>query len=244
MSDEITLTSEITVRLIEKAGSDAMIVAAAKVSTSPEEALQFAARERDGECRGRIRHMMKHRHGTPFEKGYLCTYVHAPQFVWWQWTRHRVGHSFNIESSRYHEMRPVFYVPPPDRAMMIPARGYTPARPHFDAAEPDEYESTKADLAAAYAEAWQSYTGMTARGVGPEIARAALGTGVYFSGWVTQNPRSVMHFLSLRTFDAASAVPSYVQHETAVAARAIEAIFAEHWPLTHQAFCDNGRVAP
>lgn len=88
---EITLTSEITVRLINSMGGDEMVVAAAKVSTSGEEALQWADPIHAEGNSGLINFLMKHRHGTPFEHAALTFFVHAPIFVWREWHRHRIG---------------------------------------------------------------------------------------------------------------------------------------------------------
>jgi thymidylate synthase (FAD) len=85
---------------------------------------------------------------------------------------------------------------------------------------------------------------MLDRGVAPEVARCVLGFGVYYSGWVTFNPRGLMAFLSLRTHDPDAKFVSYPQAEIDQAARKVEAIFKELFPITHDAFCKNGRVAP
>lgn len=72
-------------------GGDHMVVAAARVSTSGEEAMKYAAEESLDENFGLINYLMKHRHGTPFEHGFLTFFVHAPIFVWREWHRHRIG---------------------------------------------------------------------------------------------------------------------------------------------------------
>jgi thymidylate synthase (FAD) len=53
-----------------------------------------------------------------------------------------------------------------------------------------------------------------------------------------------MNFLSLRTKNDDSKYPSYPQFEISQVADQYEAIFAELMPLTHDAFVQNGRVAP
>lgn len=89
MSD-FKFTSEITVKPIQQMGGDHMVVAAARVSTSGEQALECAGLPAD-EQGGLIRYLMRHRHGTPFEHSALTFYVHAPIFVWREWHRHRIG---------------------------------------------------------------------------------------------------------------------------------------------------------
>lgn len=88
MSEGITLTSEIKVRLIQQMGGDSMVCAAAKVSTSGEEAAKLVDADANY---GLIAYLMKHRHGTPFEHSALTFFVHAPIFVWREWHRHRIG---------------------------------------------------------------------------------------------------------------------------------------------------------
>ena len=82
--------SEITVRKIMQCGSDAHLAAAAWVSSTEEDGLRRAV-EKPDDVSGIIRYLMKHRHGSPFEHGFLTIYVHAPIFVWREWHRHRIG---------------------------------------------------------------------------------------------------------------------------------------------------------
>lgn len=238
----IRFTSEITVRLIDKAGGDHMIVAAARVSTAAEEALKYVSSD-PTESYGLIRYLMQHRHGTPFEHGMLTFFVHAPIFVWREWHRHRVQ-SFNEESARYKQLEPVFYLPPRDRPMMK-VEGWKPGRPKF---LPCEDEATYGELCDnlrdAYELAYDKYVENLALGIDPGLARDCLPVGIYSSCWVTMNPRSLMAFLSLRTHAADAKFVSYPLYEIEQAARACEALFEQHWPLTYQAFQECGRVAP
>jgi thymidylate synthase (FAD) len=71
-----------------------------------------------------------------------------------------------------------------------------------------------------------------------------LPVGLYTSFYATANPRSLMHFLSLRTKVESATFPSFPQQEIEKAALDMEAAFAEHFPLTYTAFVNNGRVAP
>lgn len=107
--------SKITVNPIQQCGGDSMVVAAAKVSTSGEEALQF----KDSDANfGLINFLMTHRHGTPFEHGFMTFFVHAPIFVFREWHRHRIGMSYNEESGRYKTLDPVFWIPGKSRPMV------------------------------------------------------------------------------------------------------------------------------
>lgn len=247
---EIRLTSEITVRLIRSCGGDFMVVAAAKVSTSGEDALKFADQAKAEENAGLINYLMKNRHGTPFEHSCLTFFVHAPAFVWWEWVRHRVAMtidcqemSFNLESGRYKQLEPVFWIPRRNRAM-VPVEGFKPARPKFEKAAIATYEEVCERMSRAYLAAWTEYREMIASSIANEVARSVLGFGVYYSGWVTCNPRSLMSFLSLRTHDPDAMFVSYPQAEIEQAARVAETFLESGWPLTHAAFNRNGRVGP
>jgi len=240
----IQTTDKITVRLISKMGGDSSVVAAAKVSTSGEEALKFANPESADANAGLINYLIAHRHGTPFEHSALTFFVHCPAFVWWEWVRHRIGHSFNLESSRYKKLEPVFWVPRQDRPFIKPD-GFKASRPTgMVNANKDEYALCVDSMVESYESAYLKYSNLIDAGVVNEVARAILPFSVYFSGWVTVNPRSLMAFLSLRIHDSSATFVSYPQAEIQEAAEAAEAIFRDGWPLTHAAFVKNGRVGP
>ncbi len=245
MSDnKITFTSEIKVRLIQKTGGDEMVVAAAKVSVCGEDALAFADPALADDNYKLINYLMKMRHGTPFEHSALTFFVHAPIFVWREWHRHRVGFSYNEESGRYKQLDPVFYVPDRGRPMMK-VDGWKPGRPRFTRCEDDAtYRALCTNLGESYELAYANYEKNLALGIDPGLARDCLPVGIYSSCWVTANPRSLMHFLSLRTHEPDAAFVSYPLYEIEVAARAVEQGLAAGWPLTHRAFCANGRVGP
>jgi len=239
----MTYTSEITVRPIQQTGGDHTVVAAARVSTSGEDALACLDLPAD-ESRGLIRYLMQHRHGTPFEHASLTFFVGAPIFVWREWHRHRVGFSYNEESARYKTLDPVFYVPPRDRPMMK-VEGWKPGRPKFLPCEDDAtYNRLVGNLKTSYSLAYAMYLDNLTLGVDPGLARDCLPVGIYSSCWVTCNPRSLMHFLSLRTHEPAAKAVSYPLYEIEVAARACEDALRQGWPITYAAFNDFGRVAP
>jgi thymidylate synthase (FAD) len=237
----IETTSEILVRRVDGMGGDAMIVGAMLVSKDPEEALRVV---QDGEASyGRINYLMKHRHGTPFEHSAVTFFVDAPIFVWREWHRHRIGMSYNEESGRYSELRPKFWVPRAERKM-IAGPDFSPARPKLQPADSNIHNGVCHQMTQVYRQAWWHYKSMLRQGIAKEVARAVLPVATYSRCWVTCNPRSLMHFLSLRTHEPDAMFVSYPQAEIEEAARACEAIFKEGWPLTQRAFCENGRVGP
>lgn len=241
---ELMLTSKITVELIQQVGDDATIAAAARVSTRG-----MITRLQSDDDAKLINFLMKSRHGTPFEHGSITVRVHAPIKVWREWHRHRIGWgfneewSFNEESGRYKQLEPVFYVPPRDRPMIRP-EGFKSARPAFDTATEDEYSTIIHHLTKGYHFAYESYEEMLALQCDRGLARDVLGVGIYSACYCTANPRSVMHFLELRTDHPEAKRPSKPLYEIRVAADQLEAMFAEYWPVTYKAWVDNGRAAP
>ncbi len=253
VDDELyTYTPKITVELIQAVGGDHMVVAAAKVSTSGDDARKYATTECSEDNFGLINYLMKHRHGSPFEHGLLTFFVHAPIFVWREWHRHRVGFSYNEQSARYTTLSPVFYIPDYHRPM-VKVDNWKPGRPKFlrledtgtdyfsSSAKHEEIVQTMMD---GYRREYQRYLTLLKMGIDPGLARDNLPVGIYSSCWVTCNPRSMMHFLSLRTHEPTADRVSYPLYEIEVAARKCEELFAQQYPLTHRAFVENGRTAP
>lgn len=243
----IRCISEITVREVQRMGGDHMVVAAARVSTSGEEALKYADPTfMQGEGYGLIKYLMKHRHGTPFEHSAITFFVHAPIFVWREWHRHRIA-SYNEESGRYKQLEPVFYLPPSSRPM-FKIDDWKPGRPKFLSIETDDhcdkYAKLCNNLRDSYLVGYANYEENLRMGFDPGLARDCLPVGIYSSCWVTINPRALMGFLSLRTHEPDALFVSYPLYEMEVAARKVETIFAQYWPLTYKAFNECGRVDP
>lgn len=233
-------SSEIDVSLMDYMGGDDGVIRAAKVSTLGGDVEDI--RSMDPVAKQRfIEFLMKNRHGTPFEHGTLQFRVHAPIFVFREWHRHRIGWSYNEESARYREMRPVFYLPSDVRPLVQEGK---PGAYVYVEGTPEQYEAAVKDMTASYELAYSQYKKMLAGGVARELARTVLPVGIYSSMYATMNPRALMHFLSLRTKHETSQFPSYPQYEIETAAIKMELIFEELFPLTHAAFHKFGRVAP
>lgn len=249
MTAEIELKSDIDVRLLQKMGDDAAIAMAAWVSTSAEDGIR-RAKEKPEDTNGLIRYLVKNRHGTPFEHSAVTFFIRAPIFVWREFMRHRVGVSYNEESGRYKTLDPVFYIPSHNRPMFKVA-DFKPSRPKFlagaDEFNPslkEKYANLCCNLIKTYSTAYAAYLDNLEMGFDPGLARDCLPVGIYSSCHVTMNPRSLMHLLSLRTHDPEAKHVSYPLYEIELAAKQMEAIFKENWPITYAAFCEFGRVAP
>lgn len=241
-ADEIQFRSDVTVELVRSAARDADVLFAARVSTQGEQTLESAASgaEASDRDRGLINYLMRDRHGSPFEHNSMTFYVQAPIFVFREFMRHRIA-SYNEESGRYRELRPVFYVPGPERNLVQVGK---PGAYDFLPGTPEQTALVDAEVRRACEVAYASYQRMLAAGIAREVARVVLPVTIYSSMYVTMNARSLMNFLSLRTKREGTHFPSYPQREIEMAAEQMEQHFAELMPLTYDTFNANGRVAP
>jgi thymidylate synthase (FAD) len=240
MSSEIIFRSDPSVDLVSHVGSDASVVAAARVSVVGAEAEQYEQADA-AEHTGLIRYLMSHRHGTPFEHCSMTFRIEAPIFVFREWHRHRVGWSYNEMSGRYSQLEPVFHVPASDRPLVNVGSS---ARPVMRPGSPEQYERLKHRMEMTYWRAYTQYLSSLQDGIAKEVAREVLPVGIYSTMYATANARSIMNFLSLRVEDADAAYPSKPQYEIEQAALLLEEHFAEHFPITYAAFVTAGRVAP
>lgn len=239
MSEEIVFRSDVTVELVRASASDADVIFAARVSTVGEQSLEDVGADA-GRSQGLINYLMRERHGSPFEHNSMTFFVQAPIFVWREHMRHRIA-SYNEESGRYRELRPVFYVPNRDRAVI--QVGKTGAY-EFLPGDEAQYGLIEKDMRAACTQAYEAYQRMLDAGIAREVARMVLPVSIYSTAYVTVNARSLMNFLSLRRKADDSHFPSYPQREIEMVAERYEEEFERLMPLTHAAFVANGRVAP
>lgn len=217
---------------------------------------------------GRIRFLMKNRHGTPFEHNSMIFRVEAPIVVFREWHRHRIGISINEMSGRYTELPGVFYIPPPERPLVQVGK---PGAYTYAAGSVEEYEWLRMDMGRQAMSQYASYQERLRRGYAKEVARMSLGVNVYSSMYWTCNARSLMAFLSLRTRrdpywnkeivpdptghanhsiemysinPGGAMFPSGPMWEIEACANATEEVFRKLFPITHEAFNEFGRVCP
>lgn len=228
-----------TVILEDKMSTDDAVISAAIVSVGGD-----TGKYTDPDKKyGLINFLMKNRHGTPFEHAALKFYISAPIFVFREFHRHRIGFSYNELSARYSEMKPIFWIPGPDRKM-IPSAKHKSAHPDFEPIDEERYYTLIEIIKDAYYDDWNKYQYILQMGIAKEVARTVLPVGIYSEMYVTCNPRSLMHYLSLRTKEETALFKSNPQAEIEDVARKMEAIFSENYPLIHKAFVENKRVAP
>ncbi|MBM3703894.1 MAG: FAD-dependent thymidylate synthase [Actinobacteria bacterium] len=236
---EPVFLDDVTVELVKSSASDADVIWAARVSTSGETSLDEIGKDPERSV-GLINFLARERHGTPFEHTSMTFFVSAPIFVFREFMRHRIA-SYNEESGRYRELRPIFYIPARNRPLV--QEGKPGAYTYVDGSD-EQHALTVASMKSAYLAAYAEYKKMLDAGVAREVARAVLPVGLFSSMYVTMNARALMNFLSLRTSREGSHFPSYPQREIEMVAEKMEADFARLMPLTHAAFEKSGRVAP
>lgn len=229
-----TFRSDMDVELVDFMGSDASVVRAARVSTVGQNESTIGQG-------GLIDYLMRNRHGSPFEHVSFTFYISAPLFVFREWHRHRAGWSYNEESGRYKQLEPVFYVPDTDRKLrQVGKTGhYT-----FEPGNAYQQKRVVENLTDVATEAYECYSEMLDIGVAKEVARMCLPVNIYSSMYATCNARSLMHFLSLRTYNKQATNTSHPQREIEMVAEGMERIFKNNMPLTWSAWNVFGRSAP
>jgi len=243
VSGDIEFRSDVTVELVRAQATDRDVLFAARVSTVGEQSLDSATgdtAELAKRDRGLINYLMRDRHGTPFEHNSLTFYVQAPLFVFREFQRHRMA-SYNEESGRYRELRPVFYVPDAERNLRQEGR---PGKYEFFPGSAEQVELVQSEVRGQSEAAYASYQRMLDAGVAREVARTVLPLNIYSSMYVTMNARSLMNFLSLRRKAEGSTFPSFPQREIEMCAEKMEDLWSQHMPVTAEVFQANGRVAP
>jgi len=239
MSDEIIFREDMSVELVKSSASDADVIWAARVSTAGDKSLDDVGADAS-KSEGLINYLARERHGSPFEHTSMTFFISAPIFVFREFMRHRIA-SYNEESGRYRELKPVFYIPSKERKLVQvgKAGSYT-----FVDGTAEQYELTVASIKETCVLAYKNYQQMLDAGVAREVARAVLPVTLYSSMYVTMNARALMNFLSLRTAREGSHFPSYPQREIEMVAEKMEAEFSKLMPITYGAFQKSGRIAP
>lgn len=240
MTEIIISQPEVYCRRAMAADND--VIEAMMVSTMGDEVQQLWENEGIEGIDGRIRFLMKNRHGTPFEQNYFQFFVKAPIAVFREHHRHRIGWSYNEESGRYKVMKPEFYIPPQERPLMQEGKpGHYVMKP----GTPEMHDAMSQMMYESFAYDYARYDAMLNAGVAKEVARGVLPVYLMTSMFASCNARSMMAFLSLRTDEPESTFPSKPMWEIdELVARVYEKALKAYMPITYQAFCDFGRVAP
>lgn len=218
--NDVVFRSDMGVELIQAWGSDEMVARAARVSTRNDQI-------ENAKIEGLIRYLVSENHGSTLEHSGMTFRFEAPLFVLGQFVRHR-HLSPNVQSGRYSEYLPAFYVP---ENRYVENRG-TSARPDYS-----RDESIRPGLEAERAArrtaqfAWHEYQSQLAEGVGREVARNVLPQSTYTSWYASGNLRAWLHFLGLR-----NGSEGHPQYEIVMLAAEVERTLEEKFPLVYKAW--------
>lgn len=220
-----TFRSDQTVDRLQSWGTDHFAALAARVSTGEQEL-------KPERLTGLINYLVSEGHWAPFEHLGATFRLEVPLFVLGQLTRHR-HLSFSVQSGRYTEADPVFWVPDEDRPLV---NNGTSARP--DMGHPDDPKAkgflsfrTVTQIRHVAVAATEQYLALLADGVAKEVARSVLPEGLYTSLYVSGNLRAWFYVLSQR-----NGSHGHPQHEIMEVARKIEHHISELFPLTYAAW--------
>lgn len=225
---DINVHDFVTCDLVSANASDLSVVNAARVSFDVHHDELQAGDEK------LIDYLMRNGHGSPFEHGQFTFQLEVPIAVFREHVRHRAGNSYNEMSLRYVNGNPDFYIPRNARVQEGKPGNYT-----FVHLEDDEplTDAMRATMLDAYQHAWLRYESLLDAGVAREQARLVLPVGMFTKVIWTCNPRSLMHFVSLR------GKPDAMFEIQMVAEEALRAL-SDKMPITYESFVRNDYQAP
>jgi thymidylate synthase (FAD) len=213
--------SDMTVDVLQHWGSDEFAASAARVSTGG----QTVSPER---LNGLIKYLISGGHFAPFEHLGATFRVEVPLFVLAQITRHR-HLSFSVQSGRYTEADPVFWVPDSERPLVNKG---TSARPEMGHSEnTDLHGEALYYFVEGIETAVDEYNALLKAGVAKEVARAVLPQGLYTSFYVSGNLRAWFDVLKIR-----NGSHGHPQLEIVEVAQKIEAGIAVLFPISYGAW--------
>jgi thymidylate synthase (FAD) len=179
--------------------------------------------------RGLIRHLLRNRHTSPFERCEIVLHCGMPIFVARQWVRHRTA-SLNEHSGRYSIMPLLFYTPEYERCKKQSTTNKQGSDSNlcFDKHGYSVYklatEERRVDMCA-------HYDSNIKMDMARELARIDLPLSTYTYWYWKIDLHNLLHFLSLRLAPDA-------QWEIRQYAKVIASIVKLWLPITWQAFED------
>ena len=232
---EPTFRSNMTVELMDSMGTEGSIVRAARVSTA-------GADSRGAEANaGLIKRLYKDGHGTPFESCVLSFYFEVPIFISRQIVKHRLS-SINEVSGRYSELEGVFHVnDTTDRKIVQVGKTADYTFEHGSFAHNVRSVNRSKKVARV---AWETYLEDLADGTSKEVARKVLPLHTYTQMYMTANLRAWLNFVQLRVdWGTQAAKRSHAQYEIEQVGLQVAYIIETLFPITWQAFVENGYKA-
>ena len=179
------LDGEGWIGLIDKMGSEATIVNAARVSFGK---IKKELNEKDIELLG---FLVDNKHSSPLEHLVFTFSIHCPLFIRGQWHRHRTW-SYNEISRRYTEVDVTFYNPKKLRKQSDNNR-----QASVDGSEIGDQDVSVA-IEKQNNDSLKLYNELLSKGVCREQARGVLSQNMMVTFWGTVNLNNLLHFLELR----------------------------------------------
>lgn len=171
------------VTLIDKMGTDARVVDAARVSFS-----KIAENYSEEQNAKLIRYLAAHNHYTPFTHPQITIREKVPIFVARQRFKHTVGFSYNEVSRRYVDDAPEFFVPEVWRGKPVNAKQGSSDEVITELSL-DRFPDMKNPIDQMYQEVINHctylYDRMISNGVAPEQARMVLPQSMYTEYYTT-----------------------------------------------------------
>ena len=195
------------VELIDKMGSDLIVVNAARVSFGKNKEVFEASDER------LISFLARHNHWSPFAHCSVQFRIKAPIFVARQLVKHQVGLSWNEISRRYVDYEPEYYIP---KNWRLRAE---------DKKQGSSNETVEYDIANTIKNANTTYNDMLAKGIAPELARMVLPQNMMTEWYWTGSLYAFARVCDLRCAED-------TQEETRIVADAIDQFCNEEFPYS------------
>jgi len=207
------------VTLIDKMGSDATVVNAARVSFAKQiEGHRVNLSQKDEKL---IKYLADHNHWSPFAHASLQFRIKAPVFVARQLVKHQVGLVWNEVSRRYVDDEPEFYVPFMWRK-----------RPPKSIKQGSSKEEVEYDITSEMGILKKLYNDMIEKGIAPEMARMVLPQNMMTEWYWSGSLYAFARVCNLR-------LKEDTQSETRDVVTHIEQVMRDQFPVSSQYLLDN-----
>ena len=207
------------VTLIDKMGSDATVVNAARVSFAKQiEGHRVGLTQKDEKL---IKYLADHNHWSPFAHASLQFRIKAPIFVARQLVKHQVGLVWNEVSRRYVDDEPEFYVPFMWRK-----------RPPKSIKQGSSKEEVEYDITSEMGILKKLYNDMIEKGIAPEMARMVLPQNMMTEWYWSGSLYAFARVCNLR-------LKEDTQSETRDVVTHIEQVMRDQFPVSSKYLLDN-----
>jgi len=206
------------VTLIDKMGSDATVVNAARVSFAKQiEGHRVGPTQKDEKL---IKYLADHNHWSPFAHASLQFRIKAPIFVARQLVKHQVGLVWNEVSRRYVDDEPEFYIPFMWRK-----------RPPKSIKQGSSKEEVEYDITSEMGILKKLYNDMIEKGIAPEMARMVLPQNMMTEWYWSGSLYAFARVCNLR-------LKEDTQSETRDVVHHIEQVMRDQFPVSSEYLLD------